>query len=260
VLDEILNRAPNRHAPYVGEAAFATKAGIHASAILKEPETYEHVKPELVGNRRRVLVSDQAGKSNLVYELERLGIDVRRDDARIGGLLDEVKAREAVGYAYEGADASFELLARRLLGEVPKFFTVDSFRVMVEKRHNAVGKLVTVSEATVKVFLSGEDQPLWSVAEGNGPVNALDQALRKDLGRYQKHIENIELVDYKVRILTGGTEAVTRVLVESQDIATGERWFTVGVSPNIIDASFEALVDSLNYKLLKVVAKAEAAA
>jgi 2-isopropylmalate synthase len=259
VLDEILNRAPNRHAPYVGEAAFATKAGIHASAILKEPETYEHVKPELVGNRRRVLVSDQAGKSNLVYELERLGIDVRRDDARIGGLLDEVKAREAVGYAYEGADASFELLARRLLGEVPQFFTVDSFRVMVEKRHNAVGKLVTVSEATVKVFLRGEDQPLWSVAEGNGPVNALDQALRKDLGRYQKHIEHIELVDYKVRILTGGTEAITRVLVESQDTATGERWFTVGVSPNIIDASFEALVDSLNYKLLKVVAKAEAA-
>jgi 2-isopropylmalate synthase len=164
-----------------------------------------------------------------------------------------------VGYAYEGADASFELLARRLLGEVPQFFTVDSFRVMVEKRHNAVGKLVTVSEATVKVFLRGEDQPLWSVAEGNGPVNALDQALRKDLGRYQKHIEHIELVDYKVRILTGGTEAITRVLVESQDTATGERWFTVGVSPNIIDASFEALVDSLNYKLLKVVAKAEAA-
>lgn len=259
VLDEILNRSPNRHAPYVGEAAFATKAGIHASAILKEPETYEHVKPETVGNRRRVLVSDQAGKSNLVYELERLGIDVNRNDARIGGLLDEVKAREAVGYAYEGADASFELLARRLLGEVPQFFTVDSFRVMVEKRHNAVGKLVTVSEATVKVFVNGDAEPLWSVAEGNGPVNALDQALRKDLGRYQRHIENIELVDYKVRILTGGTEAVTRVLVESQDMATGERWFTVGVSPNIIDASFEALIDSINYKLLKVVAKSEAA-
>ena len=256
VLDEILNRAPNRHAPYVGEAAFATKAGIHASAILKEPETYEHVNPETVGNRRRVLVSNQAGKSNLVYELERLGIDVNRNDARIGGLLDEVKAREAVGYAYEGADASFELLARRLLGEVPQFFTVDSFRVMVEKRHNVVGKLVTVSEATVKVFVAGDSEPLWSVAEGNGPVNALDQALRKDLGRYQKHIQNIELVDYKVRILTGGTEAVTRVLVESQDTSTGERWFTVGVSPNIIDASFEALVDSLNYKLLKVMAKA----
>ena len=251
VLDETLNRAPNRHAPYVGEAAFATKAGIHASAILKEPETYEHVKPESVGNRRRVLVSDQAGKSNLVYELERLGIDVERSDPLLGELLDEVKTREAVGYAYEGADASFELLARRLLGEVPHFFSVDSFRVMVEKRHNAVGKLVTVSEATVKVFINGDAEPLWSVAEGNGPVNALDQALRKDLGRYQKNIENVELVDYKVRILTGGTEAVTRVLVESRNKETGERWFTVGVSPNIVDASFEALVNSITYKLLK---------
>ncbi|MGE5512341.1 MAG: citramalate synthase [Bacteroidota bacterium] len=251
VLDEILNRAPNRHAPYVGEAAFATKAGIHASAILKEPETYEHVKPEAVGNRRRVLVSDQAGKSNLVHELERLGIDIDRSDTRNADQLDEVKAREAVGYAYEGADASFELLARRLLGEVPHFFTVDSFRVMVERRHNALGKLITVSEATVKVFINGDSEPLWSVAEGNGPINALDQALRKDLGRYQKHIENVELVDYKVRILTGGTEAVTRVLVESRDRQSGARWFTVGVSANIVDASFEALIDSITFKLLK---------
>ena len=176
---------------------------------------------------------------------------MERSDPLLGELLDEVKTREAVGYAYEGADASFELLARRLLGEVPHFFSVDSFRVMVEKRHNAVGKLVTVSEATVKVFINGDAEPLWSVAEGNGPVNALDQALRKDLGRYQKIIENVELVDYKVRILTGGTEAVTRVLVESRNKETGERWFTVGVSPNIVDASFEALVDSITYKLLK---------
>jgi 2-isopropylmalate synthase len=251
VLDEILNRAPNRQAPYVGEAAFATKAGIHASAILKEPATYEHVAPESVGNRRRVLVSDQAGKSNLLYELERLGVPVGRDDPRVAQLLDEVKAREAVGYAYEGADASFELLARRLLGSVPEYFSVDSFRVMVEKRHNALGQLVTVSEATVKVFLKGDEEPLWSVAEGNGPVNALDQALRKDLGRYQGIIRDVELVDYKVRILTAGTEAVTRVLVESRDKATGERWFTVGVSPNIVDASFEALIDSITYKLLR---------
>jgi 2-isopropylmalate synthase len=251
LLDEILNRAPNRQAPYVGEAAFATKAGIHASAILKEPATYEHVPPESVGNRRRVLVSDQAGKSNLIHELERLGIPLGKDDARIAALLDEVKVREAMGYAYEGADASFELLARRLLGEVPEFFTVDSFRVMIEKRHNALGKLVTVSEATVKVFIDGGEEPVWSVAEGNGPVNALDQALRKDLGRYQAHIQDVELVDYKVRILTGGTEAVTRVLVESRDKSTGERWFTVGVSPNIVDASFEALIDSIVYKLLR---------
>jgi len=256
LLDEILNRAPNRQAPYVGEAAFATKAGIHASAILKEPATYEHIQPEAVGNRRRVLVSDQAGKSNLIHELERLGIPMGRDDARVTRLLDEVKSREAVGYAYEAADASFELLARRLMGEVPEFFRVDSFRVMVEKRHNALGALVTVSEATVRVFINGEDEPLWSVAEGNGPVNALDQALRKDLGRYQRHIKDVELVDYKVRILTGGTEAITRVLVESHDKGTGERWFTVGVSPNIVDASFEALIDSITYKLLRAGAAA----
>ncbi len=251
LLDEMLNRSPDRHAPYVGESAFATKAGIHASAILKEPETYEHVAPESVGNRRRVLVSDQAGKSNLIYELERLGVDVTRTDPRIATLLDEVKTREASGYAYDGADASFELLARRLLGEVPKFFEVMSFRVMVERRHNAVGQLTTVSEAHVRVSIPGEAKPIWSVAEGNGPVNALDGALRSDLGRYQKFIDTVELVDYKVRILTGGSEAVTRVLIETVDTVTGDRWSTVGVSPNIVDASFEALIDSINYKLFK---------
>jgi 2-isopropylmalate synthase len=251
ILDEILNRAPNRHAPYVGEAAFATKAGIHASAILKEPATYEHVQPEAVGNRRRILVSDQAGKSNIVYELERLGIAINKDDPRVGELLDEVKAREAVGYAYEGADASFELLARRLLGQVPHYFRVKSFKVEVERRYNANGELITVSKADVKVLINGDKEPLWSIADGTGPVHALDRALRKDLGRYQKHIASIELVDYKVRILTGGTEAVTRVLIESHDTATGERWFTVGVSPNIIDASFAALVDSIDYKLYR---------
>ena len=252
VLDEILNRSPARQAPYVGESAFATKAGIHASAIVKEPETYEHVPPESVGNRRRVLVSNQAGRSNILAELERVGIAVDRTDARVTALLDEVKLREASGYAYEGADASFELLARRVIGDVPRYFSVDSFRVMVEKRHNALGQLVTVSEATVKVFVNGDTEPLWSVAEGNGPVNALDSALRKDLGRYQAHIKDIELVDYKVRILTGGTEAVTRVLIETLDKASGDRWFTVGVSPNIVDASFEALLDSINYKLFRV--------
>ena len=189
VLDEILNRAPNRQAPYIGESAFATKAGIHASAILKEPETYEHVQPETVGNRRRVLVSNQAGKSNIVAELERLGILIPKDDERISRLLDEVKAREAMGYAFEGADASFELLARRLLGEVPRYFSVDSFRVIVEKRHNALGQMVTVSEASVRVFINGDNEPIWSVAEGTGPVNALDKALRKDLGRYQNHLK-----------------------------------------------------------------------
>jgi 2-isopropylmalate synthase len=248
MLDEILNRAPDRHAPYVGESAFATKAGIHASAILKDPSTYEHVNPDLVGNQRRMLVSDQGGKSNIISELERLGLKVSRDDPKLSLLLSEVKSREATGYAYEAADASFELLARRTLGNVPRFFEVDSFRVMVERRHNAIGELVTISEATVKVFVNGST--VMSVGEGNGPVNALDTALRKDLGKYQEYIQDLELVDYKVRILTGGTDAVTRVLVESRD-GKGGRWFTVGVSPNIVDASFEALLDSINYKLIR---------
>jgi 2-isopropylmalate synthase len=248
ILDEILNRAPNRHAPYVGEAAFAHKGGIHVSAVQKDPRTYEHIPPESVGNRRKLLVSDQAGRSNILAELERIGIAVRKDDPRIGRLLDEVKEREAIGYTYEAADASFELLARRMLGNVPQFFDVDSFRVMVERRHNAEGDLVTVSEATVKVRIDGET--VLSVGEGNGPVHALDNALRKDLGRYQTFISDLELVDYKVRILTGGTDAVTRVLIESRD-GEGNRWFTVGVSPNIVDASFEALLDSINYKLIR---------
>lgn len=251
VLDDILNQAPSRHRPYVGESAFATKAGIHASAINKAPETYEHVAPEATGNERRVLVSNQAGKSNILTALDRFGIKAAVDDPRVEQLLEEVKRREAVGYSYESAEASLELLARKTLGQVPKYFSVDSFRVMVERRHNAVGELVTVTEATVKVFVNGSKKPLWSVAEGNGPVNALDSALRKDLGRYQSHIDGVDLVDYKVRILTAGTEAVTRVLVESHDTKTGARWFTVGVSPNIIDASFEALLDSINYKLMK---------
>lgn len=246
--DEMLNRAPNRQAPYVGGSAFATKAGIHASAILKDPETYEHIPPERVGNRRRVMVSDQAGKSNLLSELERFGIMVDRSDPRLDMLLAEVKEREAVGYAYEGADSSLELLARRALGTVPEFFKVESFSVNVERRFNAVGELITQSQAVVKVII-GEERRM-SVAEGNGPVNALDLALRKDLGDLNRYIDDLELVDYKVRILNGGTEAITRVLIESRD-GDGNRWFTVGVSSNIIDASFEALLDAITYRILK---------
>jgi 2-isopropylmalate synthase len=248
ILDEMLNRAPNRHAPYVGESAFATKAGIHASAIMKEPATYEHVPPEAVGNRRKLLVSDQAGKSNVLAELDRIGLKVDKDDSRIARLRDVVKEREAMGYAYEAADASFELLARRVLGKVPNYFDVEKFDVTVEQRDNALGQRITVSLAVVKVKVDGEH--LISAAEGNGPVNALDLALRKDLGKYQSYISGLELTDYRVRILNGGTEAVTRVLIESQD-ETGERWTTVGVSPNIIDASFQALMDSIIYKLVR---------
>src|SRR5437660_5382393 len=247
-LDELRNRAPNRHAPYVGESAFATKAGIHASAIAKDPATYEHVLPNLVGNERKILVSDQAGRSNVLSELERIGLTVEKNDARIARLLDEVKEREAAGFAYEAADASFELLARRILGRVPDYFSVEKFDVSVEQRINAMGQRVTVSMAIVKVKVGEES--LISAAEGIGPVNALDLALRKDLGKYQKYIGGLELTDYRVRILNGGTEAVTRVLIESQD-ETGERWTTVGVSPNIIEASFQALMDSIVYKLVK---------
>src|SRR5579885_2710388 len=247
-IDEMLNRAPDRHAPYVGESAFATKAGIHASAIMKDPATYEHVAPDAVGNKRKVLVSEQAGKSNVLAEIERIGLKVDKDDPRIARLLEIVKERETIGYAYEAADASFELLARRTLGTVPNYFDVTQFDVNVEQRNNAKGERVTVTMAVVKVRVG--DDNMISAAEGNGPVNALDLALRKDLGKYQKYIEGLKLIDYRVRILNSGTEAVTRVLIESEDEAD-ERWTTVGVSPNIIDASFQALMDSIVYKLVK---------
>jgi 2-isopropylmalate synthase len=247
-LDERLNRAPDRHAPYVGDSAFATKAGIHASAILKDPATYEHVKPDATGNRRKVLVSEQGGRSNILSELDRIGLKVDKDDPRIARLLEVVKERETVGYAYETADASFELLARRTLGTVPNYFDVTQFDVNVEQRNNAKSERVTVTMAVVKVRVG--DDNMISAAEGNGPVNALDLALRKDLGKYQKYIDDLKLTDYRVRILNGGTEAVTRVLIESED-GEGNRWTTVGVSPNIIDASFQALMDSIVYKLVK---------
>ena len=252
-VDEILNRQPNRHAPFVGASAFATKAGIHASAVMKDPRTYEHVDPEVIGNSRKLLVSNQGGRSNVLAELDRIGITLARDDTRVGRVLEEVKRKEAEGYAFEGADASFYVLVKRLLGEVPTFFEVERFSVKVERRYNAVGELVSVSEAIVKVRVG--DEVLISAAEGNGPVNALDVALRKDLGKYQDLIRDLELLDYKVRIYQGGTDAVTRVLIESGDGA-GERWSTIGVSPNIIDASFQALADSITYKLLRSGARA----
>ncbi|MBM3576739.1 MAG: citramalate synthase [Alphaproteobacteria bacterium] len=247
-LDELLNRAPNRHAPYVGASAFATKAGIHASAVLTDPRTYEHVTPESVGNMRRVLVSDQAGRSNIVSELARLGVILDKDDPRLTRLLDEVKEKEAQGYAYEGADASFFLLAKRVLGEAPHFFDIERYSVAVDRRFGKNGGFEDQgAEAIVKINVHGENR--ISAAEGNGPVNALDLALRKDLGAYQRFIDDVRLVDYRVRVFQGGTDAVTRVLVECAD-AQGERWSTVGVSANVIDASFEALVDAINFKLL----------
>ncbi|MEO1987620.1 MAG: citramalate synthase [Martelella sp.] len=246
--DELLNRAPDPQLPYVGASAFATKAGIHASALLKDPKTYEHVDPAAVGNSRRVMVSDQGGKSNFINELNRLGISAAKDDPRLDKLIAIVKEREAMGYAYEAADASFELLALRELGSVPEFFRVDSFRVMVERRFDSHGRVKTVSEAVVKLEIDG--RKVMSVSEGDGPVNALDKAFRKDLGKFQGEIADLKLADYKVRILNGGTEAITRVLIESVD-DDGVRWWTVGVSENIIDASFQALMDSITFKLMK---------
>ncbi len=241
--DELLNRAPNAQSPYVGKSAFATKAGIHASALVKEPETYEHVPPDTVGNRRRILISDQAGKSNLLAELERIGMKVDKSDPRLDALLRDVKERESQGYAYDGADASFELLARRTLGTVPHYFDVLSFRTSVEQFKGEMH-----SEAIVKVKVG--DETFINAGEGNGPINALDVALRKDLGKFQKHIADMELVDFKVRILNGGTGATTRVLIESRD-GKGNRWFTVGVSPNIVEASFQGLLDAITYKLIR---------
>ncbi len=246
--DDILNRAPDPQSPYVGAFAFATKAGIHASALLKDPSCYEHITPESVGNERSIMVSQQAGKSNLLVALKRHDIEIKKDDPRLSTLLKLVKEREARGYSYDGADASFALLAHKVLGSLPNFFEVESYRAAVERRHNVRGELVTVSEAVVKIVVDGE--LFMSVAEGNGPVNALDEAMRKDLGRFTSFISDLELVDFKVRILDGGTGAVTRVLIESKD-SSGERWVTIGVSPNIIDASFEALYESINYKLMK---------
>ncbi len=254
-LDEILNRAPMRGAPYVGASAFAHKAGLHASAILKNPATYEHVNPETVGNERIIPISNQAGQSNLRARLAEAGITVEPGDPALARILDLVKAREDVGYAYDGAQASFELLALGELGRLNKYFAVERYRVTVERRRNAIGKRISVSEAVVVVDIAG--QRMLSVSESmdeeghdRGPVNALWRALAKDLGPYQAAIDDMHLVDFRVRIIGGGTEAVTRVIIDSAD-GHGQRWSTVGVSPNIVDASFEALVDAIRWKLIR---------
>jgi 2-isopropylmalate synthase len=250
LLDERLNRAPSRSAAYVGESAFAHKGGLHVSAVEKDPRTYEHIEPALVGNRRHIVVSDQSGRANILARFRDIGLAVDADDSKIATLVETVKAREYEGYAYDGAEASFELLARRALGRLPEFFRLARFRVMDDRRWNARGELVTESEATITVEV-GEDR-LMTVATGNGPVNALDQALRKALLPFYPQLEDMRLVDFKVRILTpnAGTEAVTRVMIESAD-KTGERWTTVGVSTNIIDASFNALHDAITWKLFR---------
>ncbi len=260
-LDEILNRVPLRSAPYVGASAFAHKAGLHASAILKDPTTYEHIDPGAVGNARVIPMSNQAGQSNLRARLADAGITVAPGDPALSAILDEVKAREDRGYAYDGAQASFELVARRVLNQLPRFFDVERSRVISERRRNAVGALVVESEAVVTVLLPDGTRTTNYYKNENasdlsdaGPFNALSRALSLDLGPYQAHIDGMRLVDFKVRITQGGTEAVTCVTIDSADDA-GNHWSTVGVSANIIDAAFEAYLDAITWKLIRAGAR-----
>ena len=250
LLDERVNRPSARNAAYVGASAFAHKGGLHVSAVEKDPRTYEHIDPALVGNERQIVVSDQAGRSNILARFRDIGLVIDPGNAKLPRLLDEVKRREFEGYAYDGAGASFELLARRILEDVPEYFRLHSFRVFDERRWNARGELITLSEATVKVDM-GQDRHM-AVAEGNGPVNALDGALRKVLIPFYPGLGDLRLTDYKVRILTpgDGTAAVTRVMIESAD-DDGEAWSSVGVSTNVIDASYNALYDSITYMLMR---------
>ncbi len=255
MLDEILNRVPMKQAGFVGSSAFAHKAGLHASAIAKDPTTYEHIDPALVGNARIVPMSNQAGQSNLRKRLAEAGLDVPKGDPALGLILDEVKAREAQGYSYDTAQASFELLARAALGKMPDLFEVKRYRVTVERRKNKYDKMVSLSEAVVVVKVDGQkrqsvSESMDETGSDRGPVNALSKALSKDLGQYSAMLDDMRLVDFKVRITQGGTEAVTRVIIDSEDGA-GQRWSTVGVSANIVDASFEALLDAIRWKLIR---------
>jgi len=243
-VDELANRAHWNHQPYVGQSAFAHKGGVHVSAIQKNRQTYEHIEPEIVGNRRRILVSDLSGKSNIIYKAKEYGIDIDSSDPKIRKILDTLKHSENLGYQYEGAEGSFELLMRDALGEKEVFFEFLGFRVIIEKRQ---GDSEPISEATVKISVNGVQEV--TAAEGSGPVNALDKAIKKALTKFYPELEDVHLFDYKVRILDEkkGTRANTRVLIESGD--NQQKWGTVGVSENIIEASWQALTDSIEYKL-----------
>ena len=255
MLDEILNRVPMKQAGFVGSSAFAHKAGLHASAIAKDPSTYEHIDPALVGNTRIIPMSNQAGQSNLRKRLSDAGLAVAKGDPALGQILEVVKDREAQGYAYDTAQASFELLAREVMGQLPHLFEVERYRVTVERRRNSKGRMVSLSEAVVVVQVDGEkrlsvSESLDADGSDRGPVNALSKALVKDLGKYSSLLDDMRLVDFKVRITQGGTEATTRVIIDSED-GQGRRWSTVGVSANILDASFEALLDAIRWKLIR---------
>ncbi|MCK8824396.1 citramalate synthase [Fuchsiella alkaliacetigena] len=241
-ISEVANLSPPSHMAYVGDSAFAHKGGIHVSALMRNPETYEHLKPELVGNQRRVLVSELSGKSNLIYKIEELGIDLEEGSQDLNKLLDKLKELEHQGYQFEGAEASFEILTHKAVGDYEPLFHLEGCRIFTEKTEG----LTPTSEATMKVNVNG--QIVHTAAQGEGPVNALDCALRKALREFYPELEEIQLIDYKVRVLNGGkvgTAAKVRVLIESGD---GQNtWGTVGVSTNIIEASWQALVDSIEY-------------
>ena len=251
--DNMINRRPNRYAPYVGLSAFAHKGGLHVSAVAKEPQTYEHIPPESVGNQRQILISNQAGRANLIARLSGVGLPNKLvpknpADPKLAEILRAIKQYEDMGYSYEDAEASFALLAWRILGNVPEFLSINSFRVIVEKRVNALGEEVLVSEAVVKAHVGGKE--IVANGEGNGPIHALDQALRNNMGHYARYIKDVNLADYKVRILNKGAQAITRVVIENEN-KKGERWRSVGISPNIIDASFKALLDGIIYHLMR---------
>jgi 2-isopropylmalate synthase len=244
-VDELANRNPWIHQPFVGNSAFAHKGGIHVQAIMRDARTYEHIRPELLGNRQRVLISDLSGKSNVLYKAKEYGLRLDPKDTSVQSILKELKRLEHEGYQFDGAEGSFELLMQKAKGSRQEFFKLVGFRVTVEKHRDEP----PCSEATIRLSVNGELE--HAVAEGNGPVNALDNALRKALEKFYPEIREMELVDYKVRILNerAATQATTRVLIESTDHKS--RWGTVGVSPNIIEASWQALEDSLEYKLTK---------
>tara|TARA_B100000945_G_scaffold261095_1_gene219361 strand:+ start:1374 stop:2960 length:1587 start_codon:yes stop_codon:yes gene_type:complete len=245
-LNNILNLQAIKNAPYVGEHAFSHKGGLHASAVEKNSSTYEHIAPEIVGNSRNVVISNQAGRSNILNQLNKLKIEIKKDD--INNILDIIKEKEAEGYSFDTALASFELLVRRQLGHFEDFYNLEKFKVTDERRWNAKGSLVTEAEATV--FLKVHDSNIMTVGIGNGPVNAIDSALRKALIDYYPTLKDLKLTDYKVMILSSekGTGAITRVLIESSD-SSNTHWTTIGVSPNIIDASYSAIFDSITFKL-----------
>jgi 2-isopropylmalate synthase len=255
LLDEIVGRSPRANAPYVGASAFAHKAGLHVSGIARNPASYEHIDPQTVGNDRQVVVSDQSGRANIKMMLAKTKLGMELSNDQVGRLLERVKEKEAQGLTFDGAEASFELLARQVAMPFKAFYDLDRFRVIDERRHNARGEVVVEAVALVTLWVGSSSH--MEAESGNGPVNALDRAMRKALLDHYPCLKDMTLSDYKVRILDSksGTQAVTRVMIESHD-SKGRTWHTVGISANIIDASYMALHDAITWKLLQEGARA----